>query len=83
MTPSQTNNMKTLVSFAYPYLSNFEWNKHPSIEGNAKTPYLIELEYGQVDFFLQATKQSNNNSIAKQDQYKWFNKSQTIIGARM
>jgi hypothetical protein len=44
---------------------------------------LIELEYGQVDFFLQATKQSNNNSIAKQDQYKWFNKSQTIIGASM
>jgi hypothetical protein len=68
--------MKTLVSFAYPYLSNFEWNKNPSIEGNAKTPYLTELEYGQVDFVsTKTTKQGNINNIAKQDQHKWFNKS--------
>jgi hypothetical protein len=45
---------------------------------------LIELEYGQVDFVsIRATKQNNINSIAKQDQHKWFNKSQTIIGAIM
>lgn len=84
MTPSQTNNMKTLVSFAYPYLSNFEWNKNSSIEGNAKTPYLTKFKYGQVDFvFARTTNQSNINSIAKQNHHKWFNKSQTIIGAGM
>jgi hypothetical protein len=76
--------MKTLVSFAYTYLRNFEWNKNPSIEGSAKTPYLTKLEYGQVDFvYAIVTKQGNINSIAKQDQHKWFNKSQTIIGASM
>jgi hypothetical protein len=69
---SQTNNMKTLVSFAYPYLSN--QNKNPSIERNAKTPYLIELGYDQVDFVsTKAAKHGNINSITKQDQHKWFN----------
>jgi hypothetical protein len=45
---------------------------------------LTKLEYGQVDFvFTKAIKQGNINSIIKQDQYKWFDKSQTIIGAGM